>query len=154
YSFQNATSMPAAYGRTVFPTQVCGYTPAQVHSAYNTTGLLAHGIDGHGVTVAVLLFYPSPTAASDLDRFAAGHGLPQLLPGQFTQHLPDSFNYGASGGCPPPQQVTNESVGDLESVHNMAPGAKLVYVASSDCQPQDILAAINETVDGHLADIV
>jgi subtilase family serine protease len=111
-------------------------------------------VNGHGVTVAVLLIYPSPTAVSDLNRFAAGHGLPQLSPGQFSQVLPGSFNYGASSGCPSIQQVTTESVGDLESVHNMAPGAHLVYVAASDCQPQDIVAAINETVDNHLADIV
>lgn len=154
YAFQHTATMPAAYGRTVFPTQVCGYTPAQVHSALGTAGLLAHGIDGHNVTVAALLFYPSPTAVPDLNRFAARHGLPQLAPGQFTQYLPSSFNFGPSGGCPPIQQVTDESVGDLEMIHNMAPGANLVYIAASDCQPADILTAINTAVDGHLADIV
>jgi subtilase family serine protease len=152
YAFQHTAVMPAAYGRTVFPTQGCGYTPAQVHTAYGTAGLLAHGVNGHGVTVAVLLFYPSPTAVSDINQFAAGHGLPQLAPGQFSQVLPASFNFGP--GCPPVQAVTDESVGDLESVHSMAPGASLVYVAASDCQPQDIVAAINQTVDDHLADIV
>jgi subtilase family serine protease len=154
YAFQHTAVLPAAYGRTVFPTQGCGYTPAQVHSAYDTTGLLGHGVNGRGVTVAVLLFYPSPTAVSDVNRFSAGHGVPPLAPGQFSQVLPASFNYGPSSGCPPIGQVTTESVGDLESVHNMAPGAHLVYVAASDCQPQDIVAAINETVDQHLADIV
>ena len=154
YAFQNTATMPAAYGQTVFPTQLCGYTPAQVHGAFGTAGLLRRGIDGRGVTVAVLLIYPSPTAVSDLNQFAAGHGLPQLAPGQFTQYLPASFNYGPDSGCPPVTQVTDESVGDLENVHNMAPGANLVYVAASDCQPQDIVAAINQTVDNHLADIV
>ncbi|HEY4464725.1 MAG TPA: S53 family peptidase [Streptosporangiaceae bacterium] len=154
YVFQHTAVLPAAYGRTVFPTQGCGYTPAQVHGAYETTGLLGRGVNGRGVTVAVLLFYPSPTAASDLDRFSAGHGVPPLAPGQFSQVLPASFNYGPTSGCPPVQQVTTESVGDLESVHNMAPGAHLVYVAAPDCQPQDIVAAINETVDLHLADVV
>lgn len=154
YFLQHTAAMPAAYGRTTFPTQICGYTPAQVHSAFGTAGLLARGIDGRGVTVAVVLFYPTPTAVSDLNTFAANHGLPQLTAGQYTQYLPDSFNFGPSGGCPPLQQVTNESVGDLEAVHNMAPGAKLVYVASSDCQPQDILTTINQTVDNRLADVV
>jgi len=111
-------------------------------------------VDGRGVKVAVFLFYPSPTAASDIDRFAAGHGLPQLAPGQFTQVLPASFNFGPSSGCPPVSAVNQESVGDLESVHEMAPAADLVYVAASDCLPQDILATINQTVGNRLADIV
>lgn len=154
YSGQHTAELPAAYGRTVFPTQGCGYTPDQVHAAYGTAGLLRSGITGRGAKVGVLLFYPSPTAVSDINQFAAGHNLPQLAPGQFTQVLPASFNFGPDSGCPPAQQVQDESVGDLESVHSMAPGASLVYVAASGCQPQDIEAAINETVDNHLADIV
>jgi subtilase family serine protease len=154
YAFQNEATLPSAYGRTTFPTQGCGYTPAQIQGAYDTAGLLAHGVNGHGVKVAVFLFYPTPTAASDIDMFAAGHGLPQLAPGQFTQVLPPSFNYGPSSGCPPLPAVEQESVGDLESVHEMAPGADLVYVAAPDCLPQDILATINQTVDNRLADIV
>ena len=154
YALEHTATMPAAYGHTVFPTQGCGYTPRQMQGAYDTRGLLARGVDGRGVKVAVFLFYPTPTAASDIDTFAANHGLPQLAPGQFTQVLPSSFNYGPSSGCPPLSAVTQESVGDLESVHEMAPGAGLVYVAASDCQPQDLLATINQTVDNHLADIV
>ena len=154
YAFEHTATLPAAYGRTVFPTQGCGYTPAQVHGAYETSSLLTHGVDGRGVKVAVLLFYPVPTAVSDIDRFSAGHGLPPLAPGQLTEDLPASFNYGPASGCPPVQQVDDEAEGDLESVHNMAPGAHLVYVAAPDCTPEDILATINETVDQHLADIV
>jgi len=154
YAFQNEAALPPAYGRTTFPTQGCGYTPAQVQSAYGTAALLGKGINGRGVKVAVFLFYPTPTAASDIDRFAAGHGLPQLAPGQFTQVLPPSFNFGPSSGCPSLQAVNEESVGDLESVHEMAPGAGLVYVAAPDCLPQDILATINQTVDNRLADVM
>lgn len=154
YAFQHTTTLPAAYGRTVFPTRTCGYTPQQVHSAYDTSGLLAHGVDGHGVKVAVFLFYPTPTAASDMNTFAANHGLPQLAPGQFTQVLPSSFDYSSASGCPPLASAQEESTGDLESVHEMAPGANLVYVAAPDCQPQDLLATLNQTVDNRLADIV
>ncbi|MGE5134393.1 MAG: protease pro-enzyme activation domain-containing protein [Gemmatimonadota bacterium] len=154
YFPQHTAVLPPAYGQTVFPTQGCGYTPDQVHAAYGTAGLLSHGITGRGVEVAALLFWPSPTAASDINQFAANHNLPQLAPGQFTQVLPPSFNFGPDSGCPSAQAVQDESVGDLESVHNTAPGASLVYVAATDCQPQDIVAAINETVDNHLADIV
>lgn len=154
YAFQHTATLPAAYGHTVFPARGCGYTPAQIHGAYDTSGLLARGVDGRGVKVAVFLFYPTPTAESDIDTFAANHGLPRLAPGQFTQVLPSSFDYSSSSGCPPPASVQQESTGDLESVHEMAPGADLVYVAAPDCQPQDLLATLNQTVDNRLADIV
>lgn len=153
YTLQHTTTLPAAYGRTVFPTQNCGYTPAQLHSAYQTTDLLAHGIDGRGVNVAVLLFYPIPTVVSDINRFSTNHGLPPLAPGQLTEVLPASFVEPPPPDCPLPGDV-QEAEGDLENVHNMAPGAHLTYVAAASCTPQDILAATNEIVDQHLADIV
>lgn len=153
YTFQNTATLPPAYGRTQFPTHDCGYTPAQVHSAYQTTDLLAHGIDGRGVNVAVLLFYPIPTVVSDIDRFSAAHGLPALAPGQLSEVLPASFVEPPPAGCPLASDQ-NEAEGDLETVHDMAPGAHEVYVAAASCAPQDILAATNEIVDRHLADIV
>lgn len=154
YAFQHTATLPAAYGRTVFPTRICGYTPQQIQGAYDTSRMLAQGVNGRGVKVAVFLFYPTPTAQSDINTFAANHGLPQLAPGQFTQVLPPSFDYSSASGCPPLASVEQESTGDLESVHEMAPGADLVYVAAPDCRPQDLLATLNQTVDNRLADIV
>jgi subtilase family serine protease len=153
YTFQHTTTLPAAYGHTRFPTPGCGYTPAQLHGAYRTTDLLAHGIDGHGVRVAVLLFYPIPTAVADINRFSNGHGLPPLAPGQYTEVPPSGFVEPPPPECPLPNDQ-QEAVGDLEMVHNMAPGADLTYVAAASCAPEDILAATNTIVDGHLADIV
>src|SRR5437764_4395686 len=100
YTCQHTAALPGAYRRTEFPTHNCGYTPAQVHNAYQTTDLLAHGVDGRGVSVAVLLFYPIPNAVSDINRFATGHGLPVLAPGQYTEVLPASFVEPPPPGCP------------------------------------------------------
>jgi subtilase family serine protease len=153
YPFQHTTTLPAAYGHTVFPTQGCGYTPAQIHGAYRTTDLLANGIDGRGVTVAVLLFYPIPNAVADINRFSSGHGLPPLASGQYTEVLPASFVEPPPPLCPLAGDQ-QEAEGDLEMVHNMAPGAHLTYVAAASCAPQDILTATNTIVDQHLANIV
>lgn len=153
YAFQTVTTLPRAYGRTEFPTQGCGYTPQQVHAAYDTAGLLAHGIDGRGVRLAVLLFYPVPTVVSDIDRFDANHGVPGLTPGQLTEVLPSGFVEPPPAGCPLATDQ-QEAEGDLETAHDMAPGASLTYVAAASCAPEDILAATNEIVDQHLADIV
>jgi len=43
---------------------------------------------------------------------------------------------------------------DVESVHTLAPGAHVTYVAARSCLYADLLAALNTVVDGHLADIV
>ena len=153
YTFQHTATLPPAYGRTEFPTHDCGYTPAQVHRAYQTADLLAHGIDGRGVNVAVLLYYPIPTVVSDIDRFSGAHGLPPLAPGQLTEVLPASFVEPPPPDCPLASDQ-NEAEGDLETVHDMAPGAHEIYVAAASCAPQDILAATNEIVDRRLADIV
>ncbi|HEX4705634.1 MAG TPA: S53 family serine peptidase [Pseudonocardiaceae bacterium] len=153
YAFQHFATLPQAYGRTEFPTRGCGYTPQQMHDAYGTTGLLAHGIDGRGVRLAVLLFYPIPTVVADIDRFDANHGVPGLAPGQLTEVLPSSFVEPPPAACPLPDDQ-QEAEGDLETAHNTAPGASLVYVAAASCDPSDILAATNEIVDQHLADIV
>jgi subtilase family serine protease len=153
YAFQNFATLPPAYGRTRFPTQGCGYTPQQMHDAYQTTGLLAHGIDGRGVRLAALLFYPIPTVVADINRFDGNHGVPGLAPGQLTEVLPSSFVEPPPAACPLADDQ-QEAEGDLETAHDMAPGASLLYVAAASCAPQDILAATNEIVDQHLADIV
>jgi len=153
FAFQNFTTLPSAYGRTEFPTQGCGYTPQQVHDAYNTTGLLAHGIDGHGVRLAVLLYYPIPTVVADINRFDTNQGVPGLAPGQLTEVGPANFVEPPPAGCPLANDQ-QEAEGDLETAHDMAPGAHLVYVAAASCTPEDILAATNQIVDQHLADIV
>ncbi|HEX3651002.1 MAG TPA: S53 family peptidase [Pseudonocardiaceae bacterium] len=153
FSFQHFASLPPAYGRTEFPTQGCGYTPQQLHDAYDTTGLLSHGIDGRGVRLAVLLFYPIPTVVDDINRFDTNVGAPPLAPGQLTEVLPSSFVEPPPAACPLATSQ-QEAEGDLETAHDMAPGAQLRYVAAASCDPQDILAATNQIVDQHLADIV
>ncbi len=153
YAFQHLTTLPAAYGRTEFPTQGCGYTPQQMHTAYGTSGLLARGIDGRGVRIAALLYYPVPTAVADINRFDTNHGSPGLAPGQLTEVLPSGFVEPPPPDCPLADSQ-QEAEGDLETAHDTAPGAGLLYVAAASCAPEDILAATNEIVDGHLADIV
>jgi subtilase family serine protease len=153
YAFQHFTTLPAAYGRTEFPTQGCGYTPQQMHAAYGTTGLLAHGVDGRGVRLAVQLYYPVPNAVADINRFDANHGSPGLSPGQLTEVLPSGFVQPPPPDCPLADDQ-QEAEGDLETAHDMAPGASLLYVAAASCSPEDILAATNQIVDQHLADIV
>ena len=53
YGQKLATSVPTAYGQ-VQPYAPCGYTPAQLQSAYGISGAVKAGLDGRGVTVAII----------------------------------------------------------------------------------------------------
>ncbi|MEA2632793.1 MAG: hypothetical protein QOE66_3012, partial [Chloroflexota bacterium] len=52
-----------------------------------------------------------------------------------------------------PQGWYGEETLDIEAVHGMAPGAKIVYVGAPN-NYQDLDAALNHVVDRHLADMV
>jgi subtilase family serine protease len=151
YGQDLATSLPPAYGRTV-PYFGCGYTPAQLRSAYGVPGSLT----GRGVTVAVVHPWRQQTAAQDLATFGARHGEP-LRPGQFTQILPAGLDASCEGTTQGPFPLSNEETGDVEVVHALAPQADIIYVGAKcdngegTVQDLDALATI---VDLRLATIV
>ena len=70
-----ATRFPPAYG-TSQPFAVCGYTPQQLQGAYGLTDVYDAGIDGSGVTVAVVDAFAAPTISTDLQTYSSRHGLP------------------------------------------------------------------------------
>jgi subtilase family serine protease len=155
YWDQYSESIPAAYGRTTAPTQLCGYTVKQLRAAY---GVSSSKDTGKGVTVAILSSGYSPTMLSDANRYFAGQGVPGFAPGQFT----DSTNAAvtADDSCEYPLE---ESI-DVESVHIAAPEAKVVNVAA-DCASDEVAAndpiqlqyqldAADRVVDKQLADVV
>jgi subtilase family serine protease len=103
------------------------------------------------VTVAIVDAYASPTIVSDVGSYTAAHGTPNFTPGQFTQNVPSSWNsVDACGGG----GWYNEEAIDIDAVHNVAPGAKIVYVAGSSCSDADLTDALARVVDNKLATIV
>jgi subtilase family serine protease len=144
YGQKKADNLPPAYGTTL-NWDLCGYTPAQLRSAYGVAG---SGFTGRGTTVAVVDDGTAPTLEQDLDSYSRDNGLPSLRPGQFTQNLPSDID----SSCP--AAPAYEASLDVESVHAMAPGADLVYVGADCSSMNDDLDAELRVVDGHLADIV
>src|SRR5690349_8421424 len=103
----------------------CGYAGAQLQGAYGVAGAIAAGNDGTGVTVAVIDAFASPTAAGDLARYSAAHGLPapklkEVVP-------PGIYNHPTTKKKDPSGWAGEEQL-DLEAVHTMAPGANILYV--------------------------
>jgi subtilase family serine protease len=144
-----ATDQPDYQGAKQ-PYVPCGATPAQLRGAY---GVASSGYDGAGQTVAVIDAYASPTIAADVDEYSSRHGLPTLKPGQFSQVVaPGTYNHKESP-AQDPQGWYGEETLDIEAVHTMAPGARIVYVGAPN-NYQDLDAALNHVVDRRLAQIV
>ena len=149
-----ATTVPPVPGGPL-PYAPCGYTPAQIRGAY---GLDRLPVSGAGVTVAIVDAYNSPTILQDANAYSAKHGLRPFAPGQFSQIVPPSYSYGYddadNGDLCGEQGWYGEETLDVEAVHAVAPGAKVLYAGGASCLDDDLVAAVNTIVDGHRADII
>ena len=151
YGQKIATSKPAADGKHQ-PYAVCGYTPSQLQAAYGESSLIKKGIDGHGVTVAITDAYAAPTMLEDAQKYNQVHHQPLFQPGQYSQITPEADGFDNADLCGAQGWYGEESL-DVEAVHAMAPGAKVIYVGAADC-----LGALDEAwaniIDSHFADVV
>ncbi len=146
-----ATDKPSAYGVSQ-PYAVEGYTPKQLRGAYGTASAIRHGNDGHGVTVAVIDAFAAPTILYDVNRFSTDNGVPAFRHDQFKQiWAPGLVAEPATGD---EQDWYGEETLDIEAVHEMAPGARVVFYAAYSDQDSDMDAALNWVVDHHVAQIV
>lgn len=148
---KQATGFANPYGSATLPYAPCGYTPAQIKGAYGLSGLSQ---DGSGQTVAIIDAYAAPTIVQDANAWSANRGLPGFTPNQFKQVVaPGTYNHPERGMKQDPQGWYGEETLDVESVHGMAPGAKIVYVGAPN-NFQDLDAALNHVVDRQMAQIV
>jgi subtilase family serine protease len=151
YGQKAATDQPKAYGKTQ-PYTVCGYGPQQYQAGYGESALLAAGINGKGVTVAITDAYAAPTIYQDAQKYNQVHNQPAFKPGQFRQITPGPNDYDLIDECGGNGWYGEETL-DVEAVHAMAPGANIVYVGGKDCS-SGLDDAWAETIDNHVADIV
>src|SRR6201996_5795759 len=151
YGQKIATDKPSAYGKKQ-PYTVCGYGPQQYQSAYGESALLKAGVTGKGVTVAITDAYASPTMLADAQKYNQVHNQPLFAPGQFTQITPAANGYDDETACGPQGWYGEETL-DVEAVHAMAPGAKIVYVGAADCE-SGLDDAWASAIDNHVANVI
>ncbi len=134
------------------------YSAAQLRAAYGVASLARQGIDGRGMTIAVVVSFGSPTVEQDLAAFDRVQGLPD----------PPSIRTITPAGTPPPFDPTNaemsswayETTLDVEYAHAMAPGASILVVATPVSETEgiqgfpEIVRAEQYVVDHHLADVI
>jgi subtilase family serine protease len=144
-------TLPQYNGKTL-PFAVCGYTGKQLRQAYEAG---VTGLDGTGVTVAIVDAYASPTILTDANQYAANTGDKAFARGQFSQNLPQSYTQVNSGKrqCSANGWYGEETL-DVEAAHAMAPGANVRYYGASSCMDSDLIAALQRVNDDGVAKIV
>jgi subtilase family serine protease len=114
----------------------CGYQPSDIYTAYNLNPLYEAGLDGRGTTIAIVDAFGSTTIAQDAQAFAAFMGLPPVdltIVGTPTE---SNFSTDPNAGW------ATETTLDVEWVHAIAPGAKILLVIAPTNFDSDLFAAI------------
>lgn len=142
-----ATPKAPAYGTSIKPLAPCGYTPAQVRGLY---GLDKVTQDGTGQTVAFVGANASPTLQQDVAKYSSLHGL--AAPKITELVAPGVYRHPDTHQQVPGDYYLEETL-DAEAIHTTAPGAQLLFVASSNAY-QDFDASINHIVDRQLSNII
>ncbi|HUL48168.1 MAG TPA: S53 family peptidase [Steroidobacteraceae bacterium] len=115
----------------------CGYQPSDLQTAYNLTPLYQHGLDGTGMTIAIVDAYGSTTIASDVQVFSQAMGLP---PANLSIiGTPTGSNFSSD---PNVAGWASETTLDVEWVHAVAPGANIILVVSPSDFFSDLFPAI------------
>jgi hypothetical protein len=159
-----ATGAPGYGGQAVLGNVVSGYTPRQLEGAYGVAGAVAGGLDGSGQTVAVIDAYSSPTISQDADQWSTARGLPKpnlvIDDNAIERDQPEApavpSDVPGLGGASlhDPQGWFGEETLDVEAVHAMAPGAKIVMQAARTDLNMDLQMAQNAVVSNDEAQIV
>ncbi len=139
-----------AYDINIF--QFVSYTPAQLQSHYGLTSLIQQGYDGSGQTVALVEAYGYASAELDANTFGSVFNLPLLTNKNFEVVYPEGqpLNPNAADLT----GWTGEIALDIQSVHAIAPGAKIIEVASAGQDNEDQITSLEYIRKHKLANIV
>lgn len=130
-----------------------GFTPAQLQAHYGlpfTQGSVKY--DGTGQTIALVDAYGYPDAGSDAGTAASLFGLTPLTSGNFKVLYPEGKPLNPNAGVI--SGWDGEIALDIQSAHAIAPGAKILLVASSGEDDEDMIASLNYIITGKEASVV
>ena len=172
----STSSAPPTQAQCAAVSRRC-FTPESVRAAYNMGPLAAAGLDGTGITIAIVDSYGSDTMAHDLHVFDLAFGVAPMcgeeavtctagMPTFSELHLQGSPatkappSQGKGTGLEDKSAWALEVALDVETAHAMAPGANILLVATPTAEtlgvqgfPQ-MMAAEQYVVDHHLAQVI
>lgn len=125
YAQHHLSGLPKKFGRTSFPTQICGYKAHQVRAAYG----MDKRNNGHGQTVALVELGLTPDMFLTLqDQAKADHFVAPSI------HRYTELKLGKNT-CGDPFFVEEQL--DVETSYDMAPGAKQLVIGGDSCNNGD-----------------
>jgi subtilase family serine protease len=128
-TFPEVTLSGNGYVVSATPNPGCGYTPPEIATAYNLTGLYNEGYDGAGQTIAIIDWCGSPTIQQDANAFSTRFNLPLLTSSNFS-----IIQYPTPSQCSAPDPEINI---DVEWSHAVAPGANINLIVPPSSSFQD-----------------
>jgi subtilase family serine protease len=156
---------PVATSDDQFPTRMASgslvggrylFTPDELRAAYNVTPLLRQGYTGAGQSVVVIESYGNPSLARDVAAFNAHYGLP---PADIQVLAPlGTVPYNSSNWLM--RAWAYETDEDVETIHAMAPGARIVVLTSPVAENEgtsglpQFLALERYAVEQHLGNVI
>jgi subtilase family serine protease len=151
------TTLPIAiYYGTVYnhgsPRQAVSYTPAQLQSHYGLTSLIKDGYDGTGRDIALVEAYGYAAAEADANLAATTFGLPALTSKNFEVIYPEGKPLDPTAADL--TGWTYEIALDIQAAHAIAPGARIVVVASSGQDSEDFIASLGYIITNQVAHTV
>ncbi len=139
-------------GQCIAAVGLACYGPQILHTAYQVPWTINGQLAGTGEQVAIIDAYGSPTIAQDLATFDSEFGLP---PANLHVYYPDGkvpFNPTFRSGL----QVgwAQETSLDVETVHDLAPGAQINLIVASSPNGNDLNVAERYAVTNHLGNVM
>src|SRR5579883_1561165 len=130
-------------------------TPLSMRTAYGIEPLIQKGYTGKGQTVVDIVSFGSPTLQQDINVFSQRFGLPpitvqQISPLNAREYDPHHDKEGWAG----------ETTLDVEIMHSLAPGAKIVVLVSPVAETEGTIGLpefrqlLQYTIDHKLGNIV
>jgi subtilase family serine protease len=146
-------SLPlGVYYGTVYdsnPNLTVSYSPTQLQNHYGLTSLIKEGYDGTGQTIALVEAYGYAAAEADANTYSQIFGLPALTSSNFSVIYPEGkpLNSAAADLT----GWTTEIALDIQTAHSIAPGAKILVVASAGQDNEDQIASLQYIINNKLA---
>jgi subtilase family serine protease len=134
----NKASVPQKYPAGNQSNQLCGYNGAQLRSLYGLTS----ADTGAGQTIVIVGAYNNPTTLADANTTFARNGVPALAANKY---LTKTYNTGNPGAADCDRSSWHaEQALDVQTVHTIAPAARIVYAAAADCT--DLEATLSKVI--------
>jgi subtilase family serine protease len=153
FTYTTSGSLPTAvYYGAVYnqnPKVTVSYSPKQLQTHYGLSSLIKQGYDGKGQTIALVEAYGYDAAQADANTYSQIFGLPGLYSSNFEVVYPEGkpLNPDAADLT----GWTTEIALDIQTAHSIAPGAKIVVVASAGQDNEDQIASLQYIITHKLA---